>query len=81
MSELMDQQGTLVQSLQHPIECPYRSFRENEGMFRIIFYHCWNKSSSSISFGVCIPVKVASVYLLQSYFIYSELKLVSRLKI
>ena len=80
MPELMDQQCRLVQSLQHQTECPYRYFREYEGMFRIVFYHCWNKSGLVISFGVCIPVKVASFYL-QSYFISFELKLASRLEI
>ena len=80
MPELRDQQCRLVQFLQHQTECPYRYFRAYEGMFRIIFYHCWNKSSLAISFGVCILVKVASVYL-HSYFISSELKLASRLEI
>ena len=80
MSELMDQQYRLVQFLQHQTECPYRYFREHEGMLRIVFYHCWNKSGLVISFWVCIPVKVASVYL-KSYFISSELKLASRLNI
>ena len=79
MSELRDQQRRLVQSLQHQTECPYRYFREYEGMFRIAFYHCWNKSGLIISFGVCIPMKVGSVYL-QSYFKSSELKLASRLE-
>ena len=50
MPELMDQQRRLVQSLQHQIECPYRYFREYEGMFRIAFLHCWNKSCLVISF-------------------------------
>ena len=59
MPELMDQQCRLVQSLQHQTECSYRYFREYEGMSRIVFYHCWNKSCLVISFGVCIPVKVA----------------------
>ena len=79
MPELMDQQCRLVQSLQHQTECPYRYFREYEGMFRIVFYHCWSESGLVISFGVCILVKVASVFL-QSYFIFSELKLASRLE-
>ena len=60
MPEPMDQQCRLVQSLQHQTECPYRYFREYEGMFRMV-YHCWNKSGLDISFGVCIPVKVAFV--------------------
>ena len=81
MPEQMDKQYRLVQSLQYQTECPYRYFREYEGMFRIVFYHCWNKSGLVVSFGVCIPVKVASVYLLQSYFISSELKLASRFEI
>ena len=59
MLELMDQQCRLVQSLQRQAECPYRCFREYEGMSRIVFYHCYNKSGLVISFGVCIPVKVA----------------------
>ena len=80
MPDIMDQQCRLVQSLQHQTEYPYRYFREYEGMFRTVFYHCWNKSGLAISFRVCIPVKVASVYL-QSYFISSELKLASRLEI
>ena len=66
MPELMDQQCRLVQSLQHQTECPYRYFREYEGMFRIIFCHCWNKSGLVIIFGACILVKVVSVYL-ESY--------------
>ena len=68
MPELMDQQYKLVQSLQHQTECSYRYFRDYEGMLRIVFYHCWNKSGLVISF----EVKVASVYL-QSYFISSAL--------
>ena len=82
MPKLMDQQCRLVQSLQYQTKCPNRYFREYEGMFRISFYHFWNKSGLVISFaaGVCIPVKVASVYL-KSYFISSELKLASRLEI
>ena len=67
MPELRDQQCRLVQSLQHQTECPYRYFREYEGMFRIVFYHRWNKSGLVLSFGVCIPVKVASVYRAISY--------------
>ena len=73
MPELMDQQCRLVQSLQHQTECSYRYFREYEGMSRIVFYHCWNKSG----FGVCIP-KVASFCL--SYFISSELNQLQDLK-
>ena len=80
MPELMDQQCRLVNSLQHQRECPYRYFREYEGMSRIVFYHYWNKSGLVISFGVCISVEMASVYL-HSYFISSELKLASRLEI
>ena len=67
MPELMDQQCRLVQSLQHQIECPYRYFREYEGMFRIVFCHCWNKSGLVIRFAACILVKVASVYRAISY--------------
>ena len=73
MPELMDQQCRLVQSLQHQTECLYRYFMEYEGMFRIVFYHCWNKLGLVTSFGVC-TVKVASVYL-QSSFISSEVRL------
>ena len=80
MPGLMNQQCRLVQSLQHQTECPYRYVREYEGMFEIVFYHYWNKLGLVISFGVCIPVKVPSVYL-QSYFIFSELKFASRLEI
>ena len=54
MPEIMDQQCRLVQSLQHQTEYPYRYFREYESMFRIVFYHCWNKSGLVISFGVCL---------------------------
>ena len=79
MPELRGQQYRVVQSLQHQAECSYRYFREYEGMFRIVFYHCWNKSGLVISFGVCVPVKVAYVNL-QGYFISSELKLASRLE-
>ena len=61
MLELMDQQCRLVQSLQHQAECPYRYFREYEGMLRTVFYHCWNKSGLVISFGLCIPVKVSVI--------------------
>ena len=50
------------QSLQHQTEYPYRYLSEYDGMFRVDFYHCWNKLGLVISFGVCIPVKVASVY-------------------
>ena len=67
MPELMDQQCRLVQSLQHQTEYLYRYFREYESMFRIVFYHCWNKLGLVISFGVCISVKVASVYRAISY--------------
>ena len=67
MPELMGKQCRLVQSQQHQTECPYRYFREYEGMLRIAFYQCWNKSDLVISFGVCIPVKVASVYRAISY--------------
>ena len=67
MPELMDQQYRLVQSLQHQTDCPYRYFREYESMFRIVFYHCSNKSGFVISFGVCVPVNVASVYRAISY--------------
>ena len=61
MPELIDKYCRLVQSLQHQTKSPYRYFWEYEGVFRIAFYHCWNKSSLAISFGV-IPVKVGSVY-------------------
>ena len=74
MPELMDQQCRLAQSLQHQTGCPYRYFREYEGVFRIVFYHCWNKSGLAISFG-------DGGFSLQSYFIFSELKLASRLEI
>ena len=67
MPELIDQQYRLVQSLQHQTECPYRCFREYEGMLRIVCYHCWNKPGLVISFGVRIPVKVASLYRAISY--------------
>ena len=80
MPELMDQQCGLVWFLQHQTECPYKYFREYEGMFRIVSYHCWNISGLVISFGVYIPVKVAFVHL-QSYFISSDLKLALRLEI
>ena len=55
--ELIDQHCRLVQFLQHQTECPYKYFREYEGMFRIVFYHCWNKSGLviNVNFGVCIP--------------------------
>ena len=69
MPELMDQQCSLFQFLQHQRECPYRYFAEYEGMLRIAFYHCWNKSGLVISFGVCISVKVASVYRAISYLV------------
>ena len=36
-------------------------------MFGIVFYHCQNKSGLVISFGVSIPVKVASVHKAVSY--------------
>ena len=51
MPEVMDQQCRLLQSLQHQTEWPYRYFREYEGMFRIVLYHCWNKSGLVISLG------------------------------
>ena len=51
MPELMDQQYGLVQSLQHQTEYPYMYFRKYEGMFRIVFYHCSNKSGLVISLG------------------------------
>ena len=50
----MDQQCRLVQPLQHQINCSYSYFRESECMFRIVFYHCQNKSGLIISFGVGI---------------------------
>ena len=81
MLEPMDQQCKLAQSPHHQAEFPYRYFREYEGMFRITFYHFWNKSGLVISFGLFIPVKVASVFTVQSYFIFLELKLASRLEI
>ena len=69
MQELMDQQCRLVQSLQDQTECSYKYFREYESMFRIAFYHCWNTSGLVVSFGhgICIPVKVASIYRAISY--------------
>ena len=70
MPELIDQQCRLVQSLQHQTVCPYRYFKEYEGMFRIFYYYYWNKSGLIISFGVCIPVKVASFYLYIFYFLF-----------
>ena len=73
MPELMDQQCRLVQSLQHQIECPYSYFREYKGMFRVVFYHCWNKSGLAlvIIFGY---VSCEGGFCLQSYFLSSELK-------
>ena len=67
MPELRDQQCRLVQSLQHQTECPDRYFREYEGMFRIVFYHCWNKSGLVISFGVgeggfCLSTELFHVF-------------------
>ena len=67
MTKLMDQQCRLVQFLQHQTECPFRYFREYENLFRIVFYHCWNKLGLVISFGVRIPVNVVSVYRAISY--------------
>ena len=93
MPELMDQQCRLVQSLQHQTECPYRYLREYESLFRIVFYHCWNKSGLVISFGVsilCIIMLFVNLWFmytceggfcLQNYSISSELKLSSRLEI
>ena len=37
MRELTDQQCSLVKSMQHQTVCPYRCFREYEGVFRIVF--------------------------------------------
>ena len=50
----MDQQCRLVQPLQHQTKCSYRYFREYEGMFRIVFYHCYNISGVIVSFGIGI---------------------------
>ena len=47
----MDEQCRLVQPLQHQTNWSPRYFREYEGMFRIVFYHCKNKSDLIISFG------------------------------
>ena len=55
----MDQQCRLVQPLKHQTKCSYRYFREYECMFRIVFYHCYNKSGLIIRYITC--VKVASV--------------------
>ena len=59
----------LVQPLQHQTDCSDRYFREYEGIFRIIFYHCQSKSGLTISFGVGIPVKLASVDRVVSYLV------------
>ena len=59
----------LVQPLQHQTDCSDRYFREYEGIFRIIFYHCQNKSGLIISFGVGIPVKLASIDRAVSYLV------------
>ena len=67
MPELMDQQCRLDQSLQHQTECP--SLQVFQGIWKYVqnwFYH-WKKSGLVISFGVCIPMKVASVYRATSY--------------
>ena len=80
MPELMDQQCRLVQSLQLQTECLYRCFKEYEGIFRIGFYHCWNKSGLVISFWVCMHTCEGG-FCLPSYFISSELKLALRLEI
>ena len=59
----------LVRPLQHQTDCSDRYFREYEGIFRIIFYHCQNKSGLIISFGVGIPVKLASIDRAVSYLV------------
>ena len=54
----MVQQCRLLQALEHQAECFFRYFRENEGIFRIVFNIVKiNKSGLIISFGVGMLVR------------------------
>ena len=79
MTELMDQQCRLVQSLQYQTQCPQSYCSEYEGMFRIVFYHCQNKSGLVVSFWQGMYTCECD-FCQQSYFVSFELELASRIE-